>query len=49
MPVVVGNVEEVLLARFLLQLIAGALVVRVVHFLKPLWRGFLQVQLAMGH
>ena len=49
MPVVVGNVEEVLLARFLLQLIAGALVVRIVHFLKPLRWGFLQVQLAMSH
>ena len=41
MPIVVGNVEQVLLARFLLQLVTGALVVRVVHFLKPLRRGFL--------
>ena len=41
MPVAVGNVEQVLLARFLLQLVTGALIVRVVHFLKPLRRGFL--------
>ena len=48
-PIVIGNVEQVILARFLLQLVAGALVVRVVHFLEPLRRGFFQVQLPMSH
>ena len=49
MPIMVGNVEQVLLARFLLQLIASALVIRVIHFLEPLGRGFLQVQPPMSH
>ena len=48
-PIVIGDIEQVLLACFLLQLIAGALVVRVIHFLQPLRWGFLQIQLPMSH
>ncbi len=49
MAVVVGHVEQVALPRLLLQLIAGALVVRVVHVYQPLRRLGVEVQLPVGH
>ena len=46
---VVGHVEQVLLPRLLLQLVAGALVVGIVHLLQPGGRLLLQIQPALGH
>ena len=48
-PVVVGHIEQVGLAGLLLGLVAGALVVGILHVLEPLGRLLLQIQLAFGH
>ncbi len=49
MPVVVGDVEQVVLPRRLLQLVARPAIVGVVHLLEPVGRLLLEVELALGH
>ena len=49
MAIVVGHIKKVLLARFLLRLVARPLVVGVAHVLQPLGRLLFEVQLPMRH
>ena len=48
MALVIGNVEQIRLARFLLKLVTGAAVIRLVHLFQPVRRLFLEVELAIG-
>ena len=48
-PLVVSNVEQVRLARLLLQLITSALIIGIIHLLKPVGRFLFQIELPLRH
>ena len=48
-PLVVSDVEQIRLARLLLQLVTSTLVIGVVHLLKPIGRLLFQIELTLRH